>query len=256
MDGGDEDNSTPETNLMKKPKILSFRTTKFYNYLYQRRKINFLHIGKNAGNQIKIIGKQINLLSNEYYFVNHPHHITLRHIPEGELYIFSIRSPITRFKSGFYSRKRMGRPKNHAPWSADEELAFGNFEHANDLAEALFQDGLQGTQAAAAMISIGHCCQPQHGWFKRVGHFLKIRPPFTILRQENFELDIQHWLTLMDLHEKISFEQDSVKAHRNDYTNTPSFSKKAILNLQRWYAADFEFYKMCEAWKKYPMGQN
>lgn len=50
--------------------------------------------------------------------------------------VCTIRDPIARFVSGFYSRLRSGRPKFQLPWDAGEAAAFHWFAEAEELALA------------------------------------------------------------------------------------------------------------------------
>lgn len=214
-------------------------------------RIHFLHIGKNAGTQIANICQQVNSASKERVILKHGHDIYLKNIPKGEDYFFSIRNPISRFKSGFYSRKRKGQPRIYSEWSEYDEVAFSEFEHANDLAESLFQTGDIGRRAWAAMKSIRHTAQNQSDWFVCCGNFLRSRPPVWIIRQENFEDDMRDFLSLANLRLRdgaIDFSVDDATSHKNDYTNTPQLSKKSEENLRAWYVQDLEFYAMCENW--------
>ena len=210
--------------------------------------IAFLHIGKNAGTQFKRVADQVNAGSTSVQIVKLPHNRHLRSLPAEQRYIFSIRSPHSRFYSGFYSRKRKGAPKYYSEWSAHEAKAFECFEHANDLAEALFEDGQRGLNAFSAIKSITHCSMDQIGWFDREGAFLQIRPPITIIRQEEFEKDVARFLRLIGFDQPVQLTDDATLAHRNDYADTPPLSEKARANLSRWYAQDIEFYRLCEFW--------
>ncbi|WP_371158417.1 hypothetical protein [Jannaschia sp. 2305UL9-9] len=158
---------------------------------------------------------------------------------------------MSRFKSGFYSRKRKGQPRIYSEWSAHDEIAFSEFEHANDLAESLFEPGERGRKAWAAMKSIRHTSQNQSDWFSCHGNFLRVRPPIWIVRQEHFDADLRDLVALIfadtDL-PKIDLGDDDGSAHRNDYTSTPSLSETAKANLSTWYAQDIGFYDMCTAW--------
>ncbi len=51
--------------------------------------------------------------------------------------IFFLRDPIKRYLSGFYSRQRKGLPHKFYEWTADEEIAFGNFSDPDQLAQSL-----------------------------------------------------------------------------------------------------------------------
>jgi hypothetical protein len=213
-----------------------------------RETIAFLHIGKNAGSQFMRVAEQINAESETVRIARQAHHRRLGSLEPEQRYVFSIRSPISRFRSGFYSRKRKGAPKLYAEWTAHEARAFERFEHANDLAEALFEGGQRGLDALSAIKSIKHCAMDQIGWFDLHGNFLQIRPPITIVRQEKFDADIARFLRLIGFHRPVQLSDDTVLAHQNDYSGIAPLSDKARENLSRWYAQDLEFYRVCEFW--------
>ena len=127
--------------------------------------IQFLHIGKCAGSQMGSIIKQINKMSGRHEIAKNDHDTLLRDIPKDARYFFSIRNPISRFYSGFCSRKRKGQPRRYSEWTVFDEFAFTEFEEANDLAEALFSGGALERKAAAAIKSIRHTAQNQFDWF-------------------------------------------------------------------------------------------
>ena len=220
---------------------------------YKDSDIHFLHIGKCAGTQIDQLSEQVNKISNKGKIIKHGHYVYLKDIRYESKYFFSIRNPLSRFKSGFYSRKRKGYPRIKAEWSLHDSLAFDNFDHANDLAESLFEDGILGERAFAAINSIQHTAQNQSDWFRTVGGFLNLHPPVWIIRQENFEEDFQKFLERSGLgvsFEDIEISQDPVSSHSNDYSDIPELSHKAKRNLERWYSQDFELYRVCERWIK------
>lgn len=219
-----------------------------FNRLDPRTPLHFLHIGKNAGTQIKHVAKQHNAVSGTYRIALHPHAITLDDIPAAHPYFFSIRHPVSRFESGFYSRQRQGQPRHFAKWSPHEEVAFRDFPDANSLAEALFSDGKAGLQAYGAMRGISHLGRNQFSWFNLNGQFLMLRPPVHILRQEVFEEDLRVFLLKINTPEHLRPSKDSTVAHRNNYEDKPALSPLAIRNIERWYAVDLEFYKLCCAW--------
>ena len=214
------------------------------------RAIFFLHIGKNAGSQIKRLTKQMERRADSV-FVALPHDRGFGSLPRGARYFFSIRNPITRFKSGFYSRMRKGAPRYDYEWSAHERAAFERFEHANDLAEALFLDDESGIAACAAALSITHTAMHQVDWFSRAGFALEQNPPIWIIRQEHFSQDFAKFLERASLDlslEDLDVSEDRAGAHKTNYSQTPDLSEAAIANLKRWYARDFEFYRQCEHW--------
>lgn len=212
------------------------------------REIAFLHIGKNAGTQIMHLAQQIK--DHGVHIHQLPHTTKLYQVPERHDYFFSIRNPVTRFKSGFYSRKRKGQPRIYVEWTRPEALAFGNFEHANDLAEALFRPDQRGIMAAQAIQAIRHTSMQQIDWFERIG-FLDVRPPLWIIRQENFEPDFDRLLARMGLAltcRDLQPARDPAAAHSNDYSRVPELSEQAQDNLRRWYARDLVFYDLCVKW--------
>jgi hypothetical protein len=175
----------------------------------------------------------------------------LKDIPDGEDYFFSIRDPVDRFRSSFYSRKRKGHPRIYAGWTPYDELAFAEFEHANDLAESLFKPGVTGLQSWSAMKSLRHTAKNQSDWFYCCGNFLRVRPPIWIIRQEKLLKDLSCFLQRagfeIDLAE-LTLDDNPVSAHKNDYSGTPELSEMAISNLRRWYSQDFALLNMCETW--------
>ena len=204
--------------------------------------VHFLHIGKTGGSAISRMLK--NAVSPACQ--THRHSIKLRDLPRGARYFFSIRQPVSRFYSGFYSRKRQGKPLFSFPWSPDEALAFRTFEHANDLAEALFDPAPIGLQAVQAILSIQHTAQKQVSWFEAHGQIFDIHPPVWIVRQENFAGDLARLRERVQL--ELSAEPGTEPVHANDYSGLPPLTDKAKANLERWYSDDIAFYTLCEQW--------
>ncbi len=75
-----------------------------------------------------------------------------------------------------------------------EKLTLERFAHANDLAEALFAPGQRGRDATAAIRSISHCARNIVDWFKYCGYVFEVRPPIWIIRQEQFQADLDVFL--------------------------------------------------------------
>lgn len=219
-----------------------------YRSTHSKRVVYFPHIGKAAGSQVKQMIEQVNRETSGVYMKPLSHDVTLVDLPEPSDYFFSIRNPITRFRSGFYSRKRRGRPLNDIAWSPHEETAFADFEHAVDLAEALFAPGEKGMRAAAAIKSIRHTAQDQIDWFALAGDIFKVRPPIWVLRQEHLEADMAVLIERLGLDVTPQPRRDAKGAHANDYSGVPELSEEGIANLERWYVQDFAFYDAVETW--------
>ena len=213
-----------------------------------RRVIYFLHIGKAAGSQVKAMMAQVNQARRDILFLGQDHDVTLADLPQPADYFFSIRDPITRFRSGFYSRKRRGRPLNDVAWTEYEEAAFTRFEHASELAEALFEPGEVGLDALAAMKAIRHTAQDQIDWFALTGNIFDVRPPVWVLRQEHLEADMNVLIERLGIDFTPAPRRDAKGAHANDYDGIPALTEKGQDNLRRWYAQDFAFYEAVETW--------
>lgn len=214
----------------------------------RRKVIYFLHIGKAAGSQIKQAIRQINENESKIAIYPQNHDIFLEDVPEEAEYFVSIRNPITRFYSGFYSRKRKGRPLNDIDWTSHEASAFNRFEHANELAESLFAPGEKGMFALAAIKSIRHTAQDQIDWFALAGDLFTVRPPIWVIRQERFEEDFATFLTRAGITHQPVFARSTKRSHANDYSSTPPLTEKAKANLKIWYAQDLALYEAIETW--------
>jgi hypothetical protein len=141
------------------------------------RLIHFLHIGKNAGNEISRWMRKANDNQSDVHFRLEGHHTKLRDLSHQVDWFFSIRHPVDRFVSAFYSRKRCGRPLYNTAWTNHENLAFEAFPHASELADNLFQTGEAGEKAVEAITAISHTSMHQIDWFAGQGAFLKLTPP-------------------------------------------------------------------------------
>lgn len=209
-------------------------------------RVHFLHISKCAGTQVAAVTAAVAPV-----ILCHPHNVALRDLPAEQPWFFSIRNPVTRFVSGFYSRKRKGQPRYLVEWRLAEAQAFAAFEHANDLAEALFAPGPRGRAAFGAVHAIGHTARRQCDAFIGCGDFLTTRPPAWIIRQEQFGADMRRLLERIGLPQgngPLPLAQDARGAHRNDYADVPALSDLAVENLSRWYASDQHLYALCDEW--------
>jgi len=214
----------------------------------EKKSIHFLHIGKNAGTEIVRYANKINDLQDKFEIFKHKHDVRLVDLPKNEEYFFSIRNPISRFISGFNSRKRKGQPRLYVEWSNNEKIAFNTFENPNDLAESLYEDGELGYKALQAIKSIRHTSMNQIDWFNFYGYFFITRPPLAIIRQEYFEDDITKLMSILKI-DPFVIKGNIKDSHITEYSEMDKFlSEKAKNNLKNWYKNDFEFYKICSSW--------
>ena len=218
-------------------------------HTYPMHPIYFLHLGKCAGSQIKHLLTRATTLQPELRFDVQRHSIRLAELPPDAPYFFSVRDPVSRFKSAFYSRKRKGQPLYFRPWSRLESEAFSDFQHANELAEALFLEGAIGQAALRAMNGISHVKRLQVDWFSGNEDFLAKRPPEFIVRQEFFEDDFSVFLKKIGCRHSMSeLNPAGIRVHSYDYSGDPQLSELAKKNLAVWYSRDIEFYRVCSDW--------
>ena len=211
-----------------------------------RRIVHFLHIGKTGGSAVKF-ALQDDLVTPRYEIRLHRHGRKLKDVPEGEKAIFFLREPISRYVSGFYSRQRQGQPKTFVPWSEAEEAAFGHFDSANALAEAISSpDESERERAREAMSSIQHVRSSYRDWLVSEEYFLRRSADVLFVGfQESLSDDFARLRSKLELPESVRLPGDDVHAHRNPPGIDKALTEKARGNLGEWYRADFKFLVLC-----------
>jgi hypothetical protein len=212
------------------------------------RQVHILHIGKTGGVAIRRALTPV-VHEGKYEIIFHDHHTTLRGVPRRAWFGFSIRDPIDRFVSGFYSRQRRGRPRFNKPWSKQEERAFGRFLTANGLGEALSSDDDETRQAAEdAMRSIEHVRDSYWRWFRNERYFLsRMAKLLFILHQARLDEEFPRVVERLGLDPaKVILPGDEVAAHKNASPIDRNLTPIARRNLRNWYSSDYEFVALCE----------
>jgi hypothetical protein len=212
-----------------------------------QERIHFLHVGKTGGTAVKEALQGHLKINNRRIFL-HSHDYSLMDVPEGDKVFFFLRDPISRFVSGFYSRKRKGRPRYYYPWSEEEEKAFNRFETPNELATALSDEQLEKQEAARyAMKSISHVQDFYLKWYGNESYFLsRLSDILLVGRQETLEQDFSRLKQLLDLPSHVRLPSKDQKAHKNPSHLDTDLEKEAIQNLSDWYASDYAFLELCE----------
>ncbi len=212
-----------------------------------RHKIHYLEVAAFPGVHVDALIREINRASDIMKIVMHGYGSHIRDLPQGDEYVFSIRNPVSRFVSAFYDRKQAIRtaPSDATP---HERQAYADFEHANDLAESLFERGRAGDKAFGAMKSIRGVAVNQSDSFTGAGNFLAVTPPLFIIRQENYVDDFRFLEDLIGLRRLIGAGHYAEKPQHHGDEIIPGLSKKARKNLHEWFLHDLEFYGMCDAW--------
>ncbi len=212
--------------------------------------IHFLHIGKTGGTAIK--HALAGCSGNQTEFRLHAHNIRLSDIPNGEKVFFFLRDPISRFVSGFYSRKRKGMPRYFYDWSHSEAEAFENFTTANELAGALSSNDKKIIRDAInAMRSIQHLKDSYWYWFINRDYFLsRLNDIIFIGWQERLAQDFDILLSNLSISCAVNLPDSEFNAHRNPAQLDKDLDNDAINNLKAWYKKDYEFIDLCILSKK------
>lgn len=211
--------------------------------------VHFLHVGKTGGSAVKHAIREHYSAANSRYVIRlHPHGVRLRNIPKGESVIFLLRDPISRFVSGFYSRRRQGQPRYFSPWSPDEKIAFEHFSTPNQLAIALRSpEAEQKRRAKMAMRSIRHVRSSYWEWFESEQYFTsRLADIFFIGFQEHLAKDFDILKSKLDLPDRAQLPNDDIIAHRNPKNLDQTLEDEAIANLKNWYKDDFAFISLCK----------
>jgi len=214
--------------------------------LQRRRIAHFLHIGKTGGTAIASVLSRYSK-SSDYEIILHEHDFKLNDAPRGEKVFFFVRDPINRFVSGFYSRKRQGRPRHDVPWNSGEEAAFAQFTTPNELALALTSaDEGQRAAAVAAMNNIIHIQSPHWTWLQDESYFLARRSDILFVGfQETLNEDFSLLGKLLNLPDAIKLPDDDIASHKNPLDVDKRLDEAAIRNLRAWYQRDYQFLELC-----------
>lgn len=224
---------------------------KFKEIIYKTwgvEKVHFIHLGKTGGTSIKealFKFPQDNFSKFKYRKIifHHPHEITLKDIPEGEKFFFSVRDPIQRFLSAFHAAKRQDIPRYKSPWSEGEKQAFSIFESPNNLAKNLSSPKAElREKAEVAMKSIRHIKTSYWFWFYNEAYFLNRKDDLLmVLQQETLKEDFAKFKTKIGLPKEVCLPVDKAIAHSGHSDEDRSLEEISIQNLKKWYARDYDF---------------
>ena len=202
--------------------------------------VHFLHIGKTGGTAVKYALTRADTGPLLHLHL-HNHGMRLVDIPKGELVVFFLRDPITRFVSWFLSRQRQGKPRYNFPWSEAEARAFSRFQTANELGVALSSDdrGLRNA-AAAAMNGIQHVRDSFWRWLGTEDELLRRKSDLLFIGQQEYLTDDAAVMATRLKIGALKLPSDEVESHRNPGHLNRSPESQAIANLRQWYNADYE----------------
>jgi hypothetical protein len=174
--------------------------------------------------------------------------VALDAIDPSDLVIFSLRDPVSRFVSAFYSRLRCGRPRYFFPWSELEQRLFSAFPTPEALALALADPGSQHhALAREALEGIRH--------FRRLNRWL-IGEDFLLARrsmilfvafQESLARDFEILRRLLDLPASVALPTGEVEAHRNPPGLSRQIAPPGAEALRHWYEEDGRLIEVCRS---------
>jgi hypothetical protein len=207
--------------------------------------IHLLHVRKTGGTALWH-ALEAHARADRRVIVHHPHGTLLRDIPPGELAIFLLRDPLTRFVSGFYCRQREGRPRYDSPWKTGERAAFERFRSPNELARTLSSpDRVQRELAWAAMGSIQHLASTLT-WLESEAYLgSRLQDVFFIGFQETLNEDFDRLKQKLGLPADLRLSGDEIAAHRNPARLDYHLDDLAVANLGAWYEADQRILDFC-----------
>lgn len=203
-----------------------------------RTPVHVLHIYKTGGTALKHALADVQP-THGFKLFTHKHSVTLTQLPRGHKVIAFLRDPVDRFVSGFYDRKREGRPRYFTAWSPAEAETFARFATPNALGEALAAGGEAAAAAAAALASLDRIRQPLSHWLGDEGAVLARRDDILLIgRQESLAADFERMKGLINLPAALQLPVDPAEAHRAGAVDR-YLSPLARDRLRRAYAADY-----------------
>lgn len=216
--------------------------------------VHFLHVRKTGGTAIKhAIGTAQESGAGDGTGLPcvvhlHRHAVRLRDVPAGEKFFFFVRDPVGRFVSGFYSRKRKGRPRYFRQWSERERDAFERFATPDRLACALTSvNDDERAAAESAMRSIPHVRDGYWKWFESEDYFLsRLEDLFFIGFQKRLDDDFEILKSRLRLPRELVLPGDDIRSHANPRHLDRTLRDAAVANLHRWYEEDFRFLELCD----------
>jgi hypothetical protein len=212
----------------------------------KKRRIHFLHIGKTGGSAVKSVLKEF--IETPQYILNlHGHATALNDVPEGNSVVFFLRDPVSRFVSGFYSRKRKGQPRYYSEWSPKEKEVFEHFATPNEIAISLANDQSEDhSLAKMAMESVQHF-KPYSKWYVDFDYFkLRLDDILFIGFQESLDADFMALKNILKIPQDITLPTDDIIAHRNPKGIDKSICENGIEALREWYSDDLKFISLCK----------
>lgn len=210
--------------------------------------VHFIHIGKTGGTAVRHALTEAGNPMTRYGQTHlHRHSFNLPRVPEGDYAFFTVRDPVDRFVSSFYSRLRQGAPRYDVPWSCSEKLAFSWFQSPQALGDALAGSGPDRDRAQQAMNAIRHINRPHSHWLRGPRYLRKHAHQIVfVARQEQLAADWEQLKVAFELPPELALPADPMRAHRSEPTQDKTLSPAAQEALREWYYRDYQLLAVCD----------
>ena len=231
--------------------------------------LHFIHIGKTGGTAVKrgLRRAKVAYWNDEdahqahktpYGPVQlHHHRFRMIDVPPEDFVFFTLRDPVDRFISAFYSRLNKGQPRYYYEWTNAERQAFEAFPTPQRLAGALASsDAQERSVAQSALRHIRHT-RPMVRYVtprqirSRLGHVVYVAT------QETLATDWEQLKSLLELPPGVELPTSKRGSHRRDPSLDTRLDPEALAALREWYRRDYDLLSYCDAlraWKGWGAG--
>jgi sulfotransferase famil protein len=220
--------------------------------------VHLIHIGKTGGTAIKRSCRKFKLadwdgrkepLAPETPYGKirlHGHWFKFRDLEPEDHAFFSLRDPVDRFVSAYFSRRNEGRPRYYFPWTENERRVFEAFPTPESLAGALAGRGERRELAEWAMRHTRHMGFQTHfvGRSYHVRH--RLDRVLYIARQETLAQDWENLKAILQLPPEAHLPKSPKYGHRRKPELTAEFSRRELHALYDWYDRDYVLVDYCE----------
>jgi hypothetical protein len=216
--------------------------------------VHLIHVSKAGGTSLRYairaarVRTEAQLTSPWGEVWGHDHRFRFPDVPRDDKAVLMLRDPVSRFLSGYFSRRRKGAPRYLIEWTEAERQSFEWFPTPQALADALAEpSGELRERAEFAMQSIRHLNRPMTHWTGKPAYVRKhIDKVLYVARQETLDADWERLKELLNLPREQMLPQDAITAHRTTYDGDLEISEKGVDALRSWYADDYELLEIGE----------
>ena len=223
---------------------------KYFNFYLRSLELSvgnsilYLHIPKTGGSNFRESLPQFNKKSNiKIITIRHFRYINLL---ENKKIIFTIRDPISRFVSSFYSRINEDKPYGYTKHSIGEMIAFKWYQDVNKLCKDIYSKNIYNLiKSRLALVWIRQINLPLY--ILTPLNFLKRKPLF-IFDLEFLQSDIDFFFKHIGANEETMklFEKKSIKSHKTSFPKDLILTNDSKKILQRYLKEDYKIYLYCK----------